>query len=180
MVSERVKLHDKQFAIDIQHDRIMDAVDALALRINEDLRDELPLFVGVLNGSFMFLGDLMKKVTIPAEISFVKLASYEGTSSTGVVKQLVGLDENIKDRTVVIVEDIVDTGNTIEHLFQSLETHRPKSIKVATLLFKPEAYTKNFPIDYAALEVPNDFLVGYGLDYDGLGRNLKHIYKITE
>lgn len=179
-MSERVTLHDKEFAIDIRHERIMDAVDALAKRINEDLKDELPLFVGVLNGSFMFLGDLMKKVTIPAEISFVKLASYEGTASTGVVKQLVGLDENIKDRTVIIVEDIVDTGNTIEHLFQSLQTQRPKSIQVATLLFKPAAYTKNFPIDYPALEVPNDFLVGYGLDYDGLGRNLKHIYKITD
>lgn len=158
----------------------MDAVDALAAKINEDLDGELPLFVGVLNGSFMFLGDLMKKVTIPAEISFVKLASYEGTTSTGVVKQLVGLDENIIDRTVVIVEDIVDTGNTIEHLYQSLQTHRPKSIKVATLLFKPAAYTKNVHIDYPALEVPNDFLVGYGLDYDGLGRNLKHIYKLTD
>lgn len=158
----------------------MEAVLELAGRINKDLEGETPLFVGVLNGAFMFLGDLMKHVSIPCEISFVKVASYEGTSSTGMVKQLVGLSENVKDRTVVIVEDIVDTGNTIEHLYQSLLTQRPKSIKVATLLFKPSAYTKDIPIEYAALSVPNNFLVGYGLDYDGLGRNLKHIYKIIQ
>lgn len=179
-MSERVELHDKTFAIDIPHSAIIEAVEELARRINRDLDGKTPLFVGVLNGSFMFLGDLMKYVDIPCEISFVKVASYEGTKSTGAVKQLVGLNENIKDRTVVIVEDIVDTGNTIQHLYDSLLTQRPESVKVATLLFKPNAYTKQIPIDYAALEVPNDFLVGYGLDYDGLGRNLKHIYKITE
>lgn len=175
-----IKLHDKTFAINIREERIQQSVVELAKRLDKDLEGETPLFVGVLNGSFMFLGDLMKHVSIPCEISFVKLASYEGTSSTGLIKQLVGLNENIKDRTVVIVEDIVDTGNTIEHLHQSLRTQLPKSIKVATLLFKPEAYEKDFPIEYVALSVPNDFLVGYGLDYDGLGRNLKHIYKITE
>lgn len=179
-MSEHVRLHDKTFAIDIPHDTIIKSVVELAERINRDLEGETPIFVGVLNGSFMFLGDLMKYVDIPCEISFVKVASYEGTSSTGSVKQLVGLNENIKDRTVVIVEDIVDTGNTIQHLYDSLLTQRPRSVKVATLLYKPGAYTKNIPIEYAALEVPNDFLVGYGLDYDGLGRNLKHIYKITD
>ncbi len=166
--------------MNIREEQIQQSVVELAKRLDADLEGQMPLFVGVLNGSFMFLGDLMKHVSIPCEISFVKLASYEGTSSTGMIKQLVGLNENIKDRTVVIVEDIVDTGNTIEHLHLSLQTQLPKTIKVATLLFKPEAYTKDFPIDYAALRVPNDFLVGYGLDYDGLGRNLKHIYKITE
>lgn len=177
---ETVDLHDKSFAINIREERILEAVAKLAETINRDLKGEKPLFVGVLNGSFMFLSDLMKQVTIPCEISFVKVASYEGTSSTGQVKQLVGLNENIKDRTVVIVEDIVDTGNTIEDLFNSLKTQRPSSIRVATLLFKPDSYSKDIPIDYRCLEVPNDFLVGYGLDYDGLGRNLKHIYKITE
>lgn len=179
-MQERVKLHDKTFAIDIPHDAIQRAVRAVADKINTDLEGQTPLFVGVLNGSFMFLGDLMKHVSIPSEVSFVKVASYEGTSSTGKVKQLVGLSENIKDRTVVIVEDIVDTGNTIAHLYEALLTQRPKAIRVATLLFKPSAYTKDIPIEYIALRVPNDFLVGYGLDYDGLGRNLKHIYKITE
>ncbi len=175
-----VILHDKTFAINIREEEIQQSIVELARRINADFKDETPLFVGVLNGSFMFLADLMKHVTIPCEISFVKLASYEGTSSTGAIKQLVGLSENIHDRTVVIVEDIVDTGNTIEHMIESLKTQRPKEIKVATLLFKPDAYTKALPVDYVALRVPNDFLVGYGLDYDGLGRNLKHIYKITE
>lgn len=179
-MKQTVKLHDKSFAINIDEKRILQAVEELASIINRDLKGEMPLFVGVLNGSFMFLSDLMKQISIPCEISFVKVASYEGTSSTGQVKQLVGLNENIKDRTVVIVEDIVDTGNTIEDLFQSLQTQRPKNILVATLLFKPEAYTKQIPIDYVALRVPNDFLVGYGLDYNGLGRNLRHIYKITE
>lgn len=175
-----ITLHNKTFAVNIREEQIQQSVIELAKRLDVDLEGQTPLFVGVLNGSFMFLADLMKHVTIPCEISFVKLASYEGTSSTGMIKQLVGLNENIKDRTVVIVEDIVDTGNTIEHLQQSLRTQLPKTIKVATLLFKPEAYTKDIPVDYVALSVPNDFLVGYGLDYDGLGRNLKHIYKITE
>jgi hypoxanthine phosphoribosyltransferase len=179
-VEPTVQLHDKTFAIDIREEQILQAVDALASRINSELLDEHPLFLGVLNGSFMFLSDLMKRVSIPCEISFVKVASYAGVSTTGEVKQLVGLAENVSGRTVVIVEDIVDTGHTIQHLFDLLQSHQPKSIKVATLLFKPDAYTKNIPLDYVALRVPNDFLVGYGLDYDGLGRNLKHIYKITE
>jgi hypoxanthine phosphoribosyltransferase len=179
-VSQTIQLHDKSFAIDIREERILEAVAELALRINRELQDERPLFLGVLNGSFMFLSDLMKCVDIPCEVSFVKVASYDGTSTTGQVKQILGLNENIAGRTVVIVEDIVDTGHTIQHLFDLLQSYEPKQIKIATLLFKPEAYTKSIPLDYVALEVPNDFLVGYGLDYDGLGRNLKHIYKITQ
>lgn len=179
-MTNTVQLHDRTFAIHISDDAINKAVREVAAAINRDLEGTNPLFVGVLNGAFMFLGDLLKHVHIPCEVSFVKVASYEGTSSTGQVKQLVGLGENIKDRTVVIVEDIVDTGNTIEHLVESLKTQRPANIHICTLLFKPNAYTRNIPIEYAALRVPNDFLVGYGLDYDGLGRNLKHIYKITE
>jgi len=178
-VNQTVQLHDKSFAIDIREERILEAVAELAGRINSELRDERPLFLGVLNGSFMFLSDLMKYVDIPCEVSFIKVASYDGTSTTGEVKQILGLNEQISGRTVVIVEDIVDTGHTIQHLHDLLQTHQPKQIKIATLLFKPEAYTKSIPLDYVALEVPNDFLVGYGLDYDGLGRNLKHIYKIT-
>jgi len=178
-VNQTVQLHDKSFAIDIREERILQAVAELADRINSELRDERPLFLGVLNGSFMFLSDLMKYVDIPCEVSFIKVASYDGTSTTGEVKQILGLNEQIFGRTVVIVEDIVDTGHTIQHLHDLLQSHQPKQIKIATLLFKPEAYTKSIPLDYVALEVPNDFLVGYGLDYDGLGRNLKHIYKIT-
>lgn len=179
-MNHTVQLHDKSFAIDIREEQILQAVTELATRINSDLQDDRPLFLGVLNGSFMFLSDLMKHVDIPCEVSFVKVASYDGTSSTGQVKQIMGLSENVTGRTVVIVEDIVDTGHTIQHLHDLLQTHQPKQIRIATLLFKPQAYTKSIPLDYVALEVPNDFLVGYGLDYDGLGRNLKHIYKITE
>lgn len=179
-MNHTVQLHDKSFAINIREEQIIQAVAELANIINGELQDERPLFLGVLNGSFMFLSDLMKYVNIPCEVSFVKVASYDGTSSTGLVKQILGLNEQISGRTVVIVEDIVDTGHTIQHLHDLLQTHQPKQIKIATLLFKPEAYTKSIPLDYVALEVPNDFLVGYGLDYDGLGRNLKHIYKITE
>lgn len=179
-MEQSVKLHDKSFAIDIPEERILQAVAAVANRINQDLKDDAPLFLGVLNGSFMFLSDLMKMVNIPCEISFVKVASYDGVASTGEIKQLFGLAENIKGRTVVVVEDIVDTGHTIQYLWSSLQSHQPKKVLVATLLFKPEAYAKDIPLDYVAIEVPNDFLVGYGLDYDGLGRNLKHIYKIIE
>jgi hypoxanthine phosphoribosyltransferase len=179
-LEQTIKIHDRYFAINIHERDIANAVRNLAARMNRELDGTMPLFVGVLNGSFMFLSDLMKEISIPCEISFVKVASYEGTTSTGKVKQLVGLNENIKGRTVVIVEDIVDTGNTIEHLVESLETQRPATIKIATLLLKPEAYTKQIPIDFAALQVPNDFLIGYGLDFNGQGRNLRHIYKITE
>lgn len=180
VLEQTIKIHDRHFAINIHERDIAKAVQNLAARINRELDGTTPLFVGVLNGSFMFLSDLMKEINIPCEISFVKVASYEGTSSTGKVKQLVGLNENIKDRTVIIVEDIVDTGNTIEHLVESLQTQRPATIKIATLLLKPDAYTKQIPIDFAALRVPNDFLIGYGLDYNGQGRNLRHVYKITE
>jgi hypoxanthine phosphoribosyltransferase len=134
----------------------------------------------VLNGSFIFAADLLKKVNIDCGISFIKLASYKGTSSTGDVKTVLGLDGEIRDRTVVVVEDIVDTGNTIVALTEQLRLFNPKAIKIATLLFKPDAYDKNIDIDYVALEVPNDFLVGYGLDYDGLGRNLESIYTVVE
>jgi len=177
---EKVQVKDKFFEVSIRSDEILKAVGNLADRINEDLKGKNPLFIGVLNGSFIFAADLLKKVNIDCGISFIKLASYQGTSSTGDVKTLVGLDEDIRDRTVVIIEDIVDTGNTIVNLVDQLTAFAPKEIKIATLLFKPNAYDKDIPIDYVALEVPDDFLIGYGLDYDGFGRNHEHIYTIVE
>ncbi len=171
-----VVIHGHSFKIKIAATEINKAVGDVARQINTQLKDKKPLFLAVLNGSFMFASDLMKKIKIDCEISFVKVASYEGTSSTGTMKQLIGLNEDIKGRTVVIVEDIVDTGSTIENVWQQLTELGAAEIKVATLLFKPEAYTKTVPIEYAAIVVPNDFLVGYGLDYDGLGRNLEDIY----
>ncbi len=171
-----VLIHGRTFKIKITAAEIQKAVTEVATKINIDLRDKKPLFLAVLNGSFMFTADLMKQVNIECEISFMKLTSYEGLSSTGNIKQLIGIIEEIKGRTIVIVEDIVDTGNTIENIMELLIEQGASEIKVATLLFKPEAYTKSIPIDYKAIVVPNDFLVGYGLDYNGLGRNLADIY----
>lgn len=175
---KEVKLHDKNFEIYITNERINEAIEALAVKLQADLHGKRPLFVAVLNGAFMFAADLLKKLDMECEISFVKVASYHGLSSTGTVKELVGLNERLEGRSVVIIEDIVDTGMTLESIIEDLRRRNPSEIKVASLLFKPAAYTKKIPIDYVALEIPNDFIVGYGLDYDGLGRNLKDIYKI--
>ncbi len=154
-------------------------MNQVATKINTELKNEDVVFLAVLNGSFMFASDLMKEVSLPSKISFIKLASYHGTSSTGNVSELIGLTEELKDKTVVIIEDIVDTGNTMEKLFATLHQKNVKQIKVATLLFKPEAYKKSFPINYPGITIGNDFVVGYGLDYDGYGRNLKEIYVIV-
>lgn len=177
----KVKLKDKEFRLNIHSDEISGAIEKISSRINEELKGKNPLFIVVLNGAFMFASDLLKQIKVDCEVSFVKFASYVGTSSTGKVKQLIGLNEEIKieGRHIVIVEDIVDTGHTIEHILISLKTFKAAEIKIATLLFKPAAYTKDIPVDYVAIEVGNEFLVGYGLDYDGLGRNLKDIYVLN-
>lgn len=173
---QRVTLKDKTFVPYISSDKILGSVHVMAQKINTDLVNDMPLFLVVLNGSFMFAADLLKEVTIPCEISFIKLASYHGTSSTGTVTEMIGLTEEVKGRTVVIVEDIVDTGITLEKLVALLVKKEVKQIKVATFLLKPDAYKKDIKVDYVGMEIPNDFVVGYGLDYDGLGRNMKSIY----
>jgi hypoxanthine phosphoribosyltransferase len=173
---KRIRIKDKNFAVYIPSEDIQKRIDEVAAKINTDLAGTRPLFLAVLNGSFLFAADLMKRLTIDCEISFVKVSSYSGLSSTGAVKQLLGLNENLKDRTVVVLEDIVDTGLTLESLRAQILKMEPKELKFATLLFKPEAYTRDIPIDYIGMEVPNLFLVGYGLDYDGLGRNMEDIY----
>ena len=175
---KKVRILDKDFELFIEADTIQENIKRLAVDINNDLKDKNPIFIAVLNGSFMFAGDLMKHVNIPSEITFVRIASYKGISSTLDLKEVLGLNEDIKDRTVVIVEDIVDTGHTIEKLISQFEVLEPKEIKIATLLFKPKALIKDIKPDYVALEIPNDFIVGFGLDYDGFGRNLQDIYKI--
>lgn len=176
-----IKLHDKRFKIMIPAEKIDEAVSAVARRINADYgTTETPLFVGVLNGSFMFMSDLIKKIEFNNELSFVKLASYEGTSSTGEVHSLIGLNNSIEGRHVIVVEDIVDTGESIEHMMQELESRNPASIAVCTLFFKPGSYRKQIPIKYRAMEIGNEFIVGYGLDYNQLGRSLKDIYVVTE
>ena len=176
-----IQLHDRKFRIMIPAEKIDEAVTAVAERINRDYADkETPLFVGVLNGSFMFMSDLIKKIEFQNELSFVNLASYEGTSSTGQVKSLLGLNGSIEGRHVIVVEDIVDTGESIEHMLRDLEARRPASVAVCTLFFKPASYRKSYPIQYRAMEIGNEFIVGYGLDYDQLGRSLKDIYVVTE
>ena len=173
-----IKLHDKEFKPFIGSEKIQEVISALANQINQDYKDKQPVFIGVLNGSFLFVADLVREFEGNCDVSFMKMASYEGTNTTGVVNELIGLNQDIEGRDVIILEDIVDTGNTLEKLFQELEKKNPKSLEIATLLFKPNAYQKDIPVKYAAMEVGNEFLVGYGLDYDGLGRNLKDIYII--
>jgi hypoxanthine phosphoribosyltransferase len=173
-----VKILDKEFAISIKEEDVLKAVHAVAEKINIDMKGKNPLFIVILNGAFMFASDLFKKLNIECEVSFVKLSSYEGTKTTENVKTLIGLSDDIKGRNVIVLEDIVDTGHTVDDILESLKPHEPADVKIATLLFKPKAYLKKIPIDYVGIEIPNDFIVGYGLDYDGYGRNLADIYKI--
>lgn len=175
-----IQIKDKRFKTFIPEEQIMKEVARVADEINRDLSGTNPLFISVLNGSFMFTADLMKHLTMPCEVSFVKLASYEGTSSTGKVKELVGLGDDITGRTVVIVEDIVDTGLTMKQLVETLRARGPKDIKIATLLVKPDKLKVELDINWVAMNIPNDFIVGYGLDYDGLGRNYRDIYTVIE
>ena len=173
-----VTLHDKEFELFISEQTISQAITDLAKRINIDYKDKNPLFLGILNGSFLFAADIFRQVEGNAEISFLKVASYQGTATTGAISELIGFNEDIAGRHVIVVEDIVDTGITLEKIVNDLNKKNPASIAVATLLFKPAAYQKTFPVNYVGLSVANDFLVGYGLDYNGLGRNLKAIYKL--
>ena len=180
-MSEIVHLHDKYFERFISESRIQKAVEQMAQRVYEDIGpDEIPLFVGILNGSFIFAADFVRAYPGDSEISFIKLASYVGMDSTGEVKELLGLSEDLKDRTVIILEDIIDTGNTLSKIYDTFEKLSVKELKLATLFFKPDVFTKALHIDYIGISIPDKFIVGYGLDYDGLGRNLKDIYQIKE
>ena len=175
---KEITLHNKTFEVFISESEIATIVHSMANNIN-DLRIKDPLFISVLNGSFMFSSDIMKKITLPnTEISFVKLASYSGTQTTGEVSELIGLGQDIRHRNVIILEDIIDTGITLEKIISLLKKENVADIKVATLLFKPEAYTKEIPIDFIGKSIANKFVVGYGLDYDEIGRNLPHIFKL--
>jgi hypoxanthine phosphoribosyltransferase len=175
-----IHLHDKTFVPFISSDELNFAIKNLAKQMDDDFFDEVPVFVGVLNGAFMVLSDLMKEYRGMCEVSFVKMASYEGTQTTNEVKQLIGLNQNLEGRTVVIVEDIIDTGNTIEELKSIFKGKNVKHLKIATLFLKSDAYKKEIKIDYVGIRIPNKFIVGYGLDYDGLGRNLPDVYQLAE
>ena len=175
-----VKIKDKTFKTSIPEAQILERVKAVAERINTDMADKNPLLLAMLNGSFVFAADLMREITVPCEISFVKMSSYQGTSSTGKVKQLLGLNEDIKGRTVIIVEDIVESGLTLKTLLETLKEKEPADVQICTLLFKPDCLQVPLDIKYVVMEIPNDFILGYGLDYDQQGRNLRDIYTVVE
>lgn len=177
---QRVRLHGKEFEPFISEEELAAAMDRLADEVADRYQGKVPLFVGILNGAFFFAAELLKRLPIECEITFVKVASYHGTSSSGRVTDLIGFNERVEGRHVVVLEDIVDTGNTIVHVTEKLAERHPASISVATLLLKPDVYDKHVPIEHVGLSIPNRFVVGSGLDHDGLGRNLPGIYRITE
>ncbi len=178
---ESIQLHDKHFVPYLKNDELQTLIKDLAEKVYEDYKNETPVFVGVLNGVIMFYADFLRHYPGNCEVAFIQMSSYVGTQSTGIVYKKMELTKDIVDRHIILMEDIVDTGNTIESLFQYFSnTHRPKSVKVASLLLKPDVYKKEFKIDYVAKEIPNKFVVGYGLDYDELGRNLPDLYQLEE
>ena len=180
MTMSIVKIKDKTFKTSIPEAEILKKLQVVADRLNKDYEGKTPVFLAVLNGAFIFAADLMRMITVPSEISFVKYASYEGTSSTGSMKTLMGLNQDLAGRHVVIVEDIVDSGFTMAHMIEDLKKKNPASIEICSLLVKPGNLKVDLDINYAVMEIPNDFIVGYGLDYDQEGRNLRDIYTIVE
>lgn len=177
---ENVTVRDRKFTVSITEETIKRRVAEVAAQISKDLEGKNPLFLAVLNGSFIFAADLMRGITIPCEITFMRMSSYEGTSSTGNVQQLIGLKEDIKGRTVVIIEDIIDSGLTMKNLLETLANKEPADVRITSLLVKPGNLKVKLDVPYCCFEIPNDFIVGYGLDYDGEGRNLPHIYTVVE
>jgi len=173
-----VQLKDKKFELLIPEKVIVKEIRRIAKEIERDMKDKYPLFICVLNGAFIFASELIKRMNFSCEVGFIRIKSYDGTQSSGSIKEMQGFVENIENRHVVIVEDIIDTGHTVSYLLNKLQVENPASIKIACMLFKPQALQTDTKPDYCALEIPNDFIVGYGLDYEGLGRNLKNIYKI--
>lgn len=174
-----VTLYNKTFGLYLSAEQIQQAVDEVAAKLNRDYVDKQPLIISILNGSFIFTADLMRRLDFTCYLSFMKLASYRGLESSGQLKMLVGLNENVKGRDVIIVEDIVDSGLTMQHIVEQVNALEPASIRIVTFIHKPEATKVDIKLDYIGIEVPNDFIVGYGLDYDGLGRQYSDIYKLV-
>lgn len=175
---KEIRVLDKKFRELIPEKEISERIMKLADQINKDFSGQDVVFLGILNGAFLFAADLFKRIDLQARISFVKLASYQGTSSSGTIKELIGWNEDINNKIIIVVEDIVDTGNTLERIVDELVIRKASVIKIATLLLKPEAYKKDITIDYVGFRIPNDFVIGYGLDYNGYGRNLPSIYTL--
>jgi len=176
---KEIHILDKKFSEYLTEKVIQERIDELAKQINGELAGKEVVFLGILNGAFLFAADLFRRIDFPARISFVKLASYKGTSSSGSIKELIGWNEDINNKIIVVVEDIVDTGNTLERIVDELVIRKAAEIRISALLFKPEAYTKQIPLHYIGFEIPNNFVVGYGLDYDGFGRNLPSVYTLV-
>jgi hypoxanthine phosphoribosyltransferase len=175
-----IRILDKTFREYISEEEIQKRIDVLAAQMNSELAGKDVVFLGILNGAFLFAADLFRRIKLDVRISFVKLASYEGTSSSGSIKELIGWNEDIKNKTIVVIEDIVDTGNTLDRIVDELVIRKAAEIRIAALLFKPKAYKKDIPVDYVGFEIPNDFVVGYGLDYNGYGRNLPSVYTLVK
>jgi hypoxanthine phosphoribosyltransferase len=174
-----IRILGKNFREFISEAEIRSRIEELARQINNDLAGEEVIFLGILNGAFCFAADLFRRIEFPAKISFVKYASYRGTGSSGEIKELIGWNDDIQNKTIVIIEDIVDTGNTIERLVGELWIRKPKEVRIAALFFKPSAYLKNIDLDYVGFNIPNNFVIGYGLDFDGFGRNLPSVYALV-
>lgn len=179
-MSKTIRVKDKTFAVSIPREQIEKEVKRVAAEISRDYEGREPVFLAVLNGSFIFAADLMREIDLPCEISFVRLASYQGVTTTGEIREIMGLSIDITGRPVIIVEDIVDTGLTMAHMLETLQKHNPASVDICTLLLKPGKLQVNLDIRYCAMQIPNDFIVGYGLDYDGYGRNTKDIYTLVQ
>lgn len=176
---KKVKIHDKEFEVYLSSETIKKRLEELGKRISQDFKGEKITLLGVLNGSFIVMADLARTVELELTCEFLRITSYEGTQTTGKVKSLMGLSSDISNKTVLIVEDIVDTGISMKFLLEELKKQNPKRLAIVTLLFKKEAFRFNYPLDYVGFEIPNKFVVGYGLDYDGLGRNLSDIYQLS-
>tara|TARA_B100001093_G_C26744787_1_gene978333 strand:- start:12 stop:554 length:543 start_codon:yes stop_codon:yes gene_type:complete len=179
-MEDKITVKNKTFELYIKYDAIKASVKKVADNINKDFKNKTPVIIGVLNGSFIFIADLAKELLIDCNISFIKVSSYEKTKSTGKVNSIIGLTEDIKNKDVIIVEDIIDTGNTINNLIDNIADKQPKTISLVTLLFKPKSLIYDIKPDYVAIEIPDYFIIGYGLDYDKYGRNLKNIYKLCD
>ena len=179
-MADIITIRDKQFKTFISHDEIDGRIDGLAKKLKDDVGDKDPIFIVVLTGAFMFASDLLKKLDFHCEIVFTRLSSYQGLESSGKVNELLGIKEDLKDRHIIILEDIVDSGATMSHFVPALVKYEPASVAIATLFFKPDALKYPVDVKYHVFDIGNEFIVGYGLDYDGLGRNLKDIYKIVE
>lgn len=177
---QTIAVGDRKFDLFIENDTINKRTRLIGIQLNVDYEDRCPVFIGVLNGSFLFMADLLKEVEIPCEVGFIRVASYSGTESSGTIKEMFGLPENLQGRDIILVEDIVDTGATLKYILEKVYLQQPASVSVCTLLFKPAALLEPIEeLEYVGFEIPNEFVVGYGLDYNGLGRNLKDIYRTT-